>query len=179
MRAVEPALFAPLTEGERLAALRVLTEDNRLASMAKVGRYRVIAVEPFAAKAHSERAGRRMARVLVYDYAAERAVEACVDLDGEALVQLSINRTQPLLAREEEAAAIAAALDDERVKRKLALGDVPQATMHYWGRRDTELAYSRRSAAVIFGQTDSAPSLVAVVDLIDGIVTEVVASEQW
>jgi hypothetical protein len=51
--------------------------------------------------------------------------------------------------------------------------------MHYWGRRDTELAYSRRSAAVIFGQTDSAPSLVAVVDLIDGIVTEVVASEQW
>ena len=32
----DPSLFAALTEGERAEALRLLTEDKRLANMAKV-----------------------------------------------------------------------------------------------------------------------------------------------
>src|SRR5690349_4746577 len=42
LREVDPALFEALSEGERAAALRILTEDRRLANMAKVARYRVI-----------------------------------------------------------------------------------------------------------------------------------------
>src|SRR5574342_25674 len=41
-----PELFEPLTEGERAEAQRLLIEDRRLATMAKVGRYRVVAAEP-------------------------------------------------------------------------------------------------------------------------------------
>ena len=48
--AADPALFEPLCEGERADALRVMTEDRRLATMAKVARYRVTAVEPLVVK---------------------------------------------------------------------------------------------------------------------------------
>ena len=65
------------------------------------------------------------------------------------------------------------------MKRELALGDQPQAAMHYWSKRDTELAYNRRRAAVIFGQPGERPSMVAVVDLIDRQVVEVVPAAQW
>jgi hypothetical protein len=51
--------------------------------------------------------------------------------------------------------------------------------MHYWSRRDTDIAYRRRSAAVLFGQSGARPSLVAVVDLLDSQVTELVPGEQW
>jgi hypothetical protein len=74
---------------------------------------------------------------------------------------------------------VSIALRDERVKRELVLGDQPQAAMHYWSRRDTDLAYSRRSAAVLFGQPGERPTMVAVVDLIDRQVTEVVSADQW
>ena len=47
------------------------------------------------------------------------------------------------------------------------MGDVPQATLHYWGRTPSDLAYARRSAAVVFGRADGHASLVAVVDLLD------------
>src|SRR5688500_2897883 len=44
--AADPSLFAPLTPGEIADALRTLTEDRRVATMAKIGRYRVVASEP-------------------------------------------------------------------------------------------------------------------------------------
>src|SRR5688572_23604614 len=59
---VEVALFAPLTEGERADALRCLLEDERLRGLAKVGRYRVITVEPLVVKPPAALAGRRLAR---------------------------------------------------------------------------------------------------------------------
>ena len=70
-------------------------------------------------------------------------------------------------------------LSDDRVRAKLALGDGPQSTMHYWGRNDQDLAFARRSAAVVFGRADGQSSLVVVVDLIDNTVTQVVPAEQW
>ncbi len=176
---VDPALFDPLTEGERADALRVLTEDRRLATMAKVARYRVVAVEPLVVKPPSELFGRRVARVVAYDYAADRCVDALVDLDHGAVAALQIDEKQPMLGREEEVQAVAAALADERVKRELGLSDEPLAAMHYWSRRDVEIASSRRSAAVVFGQPGARPTLVAVVDLTGGQVTEVVPAEQW
>jgi hypothetical protein len=84
-----------------------------------------------------------------------------------------------MLAREEEAAAVSIALRDERIKSNLGLGDEPQAALHYWSTREADISYRRRSAAVLFGQPGSRPSLVAVVDLLDSEVIEVVPAEHW
>lgn len=175
----DPQLFAPLSEGERADALRIMIEDRRLAPMAAVGRYRVIAVEPLVVKEPPEIAEHRLARVVAYDYSTDRSVHACVDLDQASVCDLQLGAIQPMLAREEEAAAIAIALADERIKSRLGLGDEPQAAMHYWSTRESDIPYRRRSAAVLFGQVGSRPSLVAVVDLLDGAVIEVVPADQW
>ncbi len=176
---VDPELFCALTAGERADALRVLVEDKRVAQMAKVGRYRVTLIEPVTVKPPEPLAGRRLARVVVFDYASDRCVDACVDLDKSAVAHLRISRAQPMLSRDEEATAIHIALDDERVKAQLALGDGPLVALHYWSNDDTDLAFARRSAAVLFGPGNSRPSLVAVVDLIDNQVTDVVPASRW
>jgi hypothetical protein len=176
---VEPELFLPLTEGERAEVLRVLLEDIRLSSMASVGRYRVIAVEPLAVKPPHGLSGHRLARVVIYDYASDRSVDACVDLDHGRVAFLNLSRAQPMLAREEEATAISIALSDERVKEQLSLGEEPQVAMHYWSKDNASLSFARRSAAVVFGRPDSSPSLIAVVDLLDNLVSEIVPATQW
>jgi hypothetical protein len=175
----DPTLFTPLTPGEIADALRTLTEDRRVGSMAKVGRYRVIASEPLVVKPPHWMAGHRLARVVIYDYAADRCVDACVDLDAGIVAHLDVTQSQPMLSRDEEAMAIGVALSDDRVRGQLALGDEPMVAMHYWGRREAELAYARRSAAVVFGRPGGHPSLVAVVDLLDNLVTDVVPAAQW
>lgn len=175
----DPALFDPLTPGETADALRTLIEDKRVSSMAKVGRYRVICTEPLVVKPPHWMAGHRLARVVAYDYAADRAVDACVDLDAGVVAHLEISKGQPMLSRDEEAIAISISLSDERVRSELEMGDTAQSVMHYWGRTERELAYARRSAAVIFGRTGGHASLIAVVDLIDQQVTQVVPAEKW
>ncbi len=175
----DPALFDPLTPGETADALRTLIEDRRVSSMAKVGRYRVICTEPLVVKPPHWMAGHRLARVVAYDYAADRAVDACVDLDAGVVAHLELNKGQPMLSRDEEAIAISVAMSDERVRGKLELGDTAQSVMHYWGRSPNELAYARRSAAVIFGRAAGHASLIAVVDLIDQQVTQLVPAELW
>lgn len=179
LKLVDPTLFDPLTEGERADALRTFTEDRRLAQMAKVARYRVIAVEPLVVKPPHPLFGRRAARVVAYDYATDRSVEAAVDLDAGAVVHLAIGTAQPMLSRDEEAAAAAIALADERVKRELALGDQPLAAMHYWSKRDHDPAFQRRCAAVLFGQPGARASWVVVVDLVGGQVVELCPAAQW
>jgi hypothetical protein len=175
----DAALFAPLTEGERAEALRLLTEDARTAGMANVGRYRVIAVEPLAIKAPVDLSSHRLARAVVYDYSSERSVDACIDLDTGKVIHLKTARTQPMLAHDEETTAIAIALADEQVKSKLAPGEEPQVAMHYWSHSDTSLAYTRRAAAVLFGQPGRGTSLIAVVDLLDNLVCEIVPAAEW
>lgn len=172
-------LFAPLTPGEVADAVRTLTEDRRVAGMAKVGRYRVIATEPLVVKPPHWMAGHRLARVVVYDYAADRCVDACVDLDAGVVAHLDINKAQPMLSREEESVAISVAVLDERVREKLAMGDEPLLAMHYWGKDPSDLAYARRSAAVVFGRQGGHPSVVAVVDLLDSSVSTVVPAAEW
>jgi len=175
----DPTLFDPLTPGEIADALRTLTEDRRLSSMAKVGRYRVICTEPLVVKPPHWMAGHRLVRVVVYDYAADRAVEACVDLDAGVVAHLELTRGQPMLSRDEEALAVSIAMVDDRVRAKLTFGDVPQSTLHYWGRTTEDLAYARRSAAVVFGRPDGHASVVAIVDLLENTVTQVVPAEMW
>jgi hypothetical protein len=177
--AADPSLFDPLTAGEIADALRTLTEDRRLSSMAKVGRYRVICTEPLVVKPPHWMAGHRLVRVVAYDYAADRCVDACVDLDAGVVAHLELTKGQPMLSRDEEAHAVSIAMVDDRVREKLSLGDVPQITMHYWGRTQNDIAFERRSAAVVFGRSDGHSSLVAVVDLVDGQVTQVVPAELW
>src|SRR5216110_681857 len=128
----DPALFDPLTPGEVADALRTLTEDRRLSSMAKVGRYRVICTEPLVVKPPHWMAGHRLARVVAYDYAADRTVDACVDLDAGVVAHLELTKAQPMLSRDEEALAVSIAMADDRVRSKLELGDTAQSVMHYW-----------------------------------------------
>jgi hypothetical protein len=175
----DPSLFDPLTPGETADALRTLIEDRRLSSMAKVGRYRVICTEPLVVKPPHELARHRLARVVAYDYSADRAVDATIDLDAGKVAHLELTRGQPMLSREEEALAVSIAVTDARVRDKLQMGDGPQSTMHYWGRTPNDLAFARRSAAVIFGRGGGHASLIAVVDLIDQQVTQVVPAELW
>jgi hypothetical protein len=87
----DPRLFEPLSEGERADAIRTLLEDERLREMAKVGRYRVITVEPLVTKPPDPVAGRRLARAVIYDYAADRCVDVCVDLDRGAVCHVSFS----------------------------------------------------------------------------------------
>ncbi|HEY0476201.1 MAG TPA: hypothetical protein VGD37_01680 [Kofleriaceae bacterium] len=175
----DPTLFDPLTPGEIADALRTLTEDRRLSSMAKVGRYRVICTEPLVVKPPHWMAGHRLARVVAYDYAADRTVDACIDLDAGVVAHLELTRAQPMLSRDEEALAVSIAMVDDRVREQLTLGDVPQSTLHYWGRTADDLAFARRSAAVVFGRADGHASVVAVVDLLENLVTRVVPAERW
>jgi hypothetical protein len=175
----DPTLFAPLTPGEVADALRTLTEDRRVNGMAKVGRYRVIATEPLVVKPPHWMAGHRLARVVIYDYAADRCVDATVDLDAGVVAHLDVTNSQPMLSREEEAIAITVAITDERVRARVSLGEEPQVAMHYWAKDPGELAYGRRSAAVIFGRTGGPPSVVAVVDLLDNVVSNVTPAGQW
>lgn len=181
--AADPALFDPLTPGEVADALRKLTEDKRLSAMAQVGRYRVICTEPLVVKPPHWLAGHRLVRVVAYDYASDRCVDACIDLDaktpGESVAHLELTKSQPMLSPDEEALAISIAMSDERIRSKLAIGEGPQATLHYWGRNPADLAYARRSAAVTFGRSDGHSTLVAVVDLLDNQVTQVVPAELW
>jgi hypothetical protein len=175
----DPALFDPLTAGEVADALRTLTEDRRMTGMAKVGRYRVICSEPLVVKPPHWMAGHRLARVVAFDYSNNRSVDACVDLDAGVVAHLELGKGQPMLSREEEALAQSIALADLRVREKLAMSDEPITTMHYWGRTAADLAYARRSAAVLFGRQDGHASLVVVVDLLDQAVTQIVPAEQW
>lgn len=175
--AADPTLFDPLTHGEIADALRTLTEDRRLSSMAKVGRYRVIVTEPLVVKPPHWMAGHRLARVVAYDYATDRTVDACVDLDAGVVAHLELTKAQPMLSRDEEALAVSIAMTDERVRSKLTLGESPQSTMHYWGRNAVDLSFERRSAAVIFGRANGHSTLVAIVDLLDNLVTQVVPAE--
>jgi hypothetical protein len=175
----DPTLFAPLTPGEVADALRTLTEDRRVNGMAKVGRYRVIATEPLVVKPPHWMAGHRLARVVIYDYAADRCVDATVDLDAGVVAHLDVTTSQPMLSREEEAMAISVAITDERVRARVSLGEEPQVAMHYWAKDSGDLAFGRRSAAVIFGRPGGHPSVVAVVDLLDNVVTTVTPAGQW
>lgn len=175
----DPALFDPLTPGEVADALRTLTEDRRLATTAKVGRYRVICAEPLVVKPPHWMAGHRLARLVAYDYAQDRTVDACVDLDAGVVSHLELNRSQPMLSRDEEQLAIEIAMSDPRVNEKLHMGELPQATLHYWGRTANDLSFARRSAAVVFGRADGHASVIAVVDLLDQLVMQVVPAEAW
>jgi Cu2+-containing amine oxidase len=175
--ASDPTLFDPLTPGEVADALRTLTEDRRLGSMAKVGRYRVICTEPLVVKPPHWMAGHRLARVVAYDYATDRCVDACIDLDAGVVAHLELTRAQPMLSTDEEAMAVSISMADERVRSKLTLGELPQSTLHYWGRSPKDLAFARRSAAVVFGRPDGHATVVAIVDLLDSQVTQVVPAE--
>jgi hypothetical protein len=179
VRLADPQLFAPLTEGERADAIRCLLEDERLRGLAKVGRYRVITVEPLVVKPPEPLSGRRLARLVVYDYASDKCVDACVDLDRGAVCHVSTSTAQPMLSRDEEAEAIAIADADVKVTMARAPGTIAISAMHYWSLRGTDFAYKRRSAAVLYGVPGARPSLVAVVSLVDRDVVAVVPAEQW
>jgi Cu2+-containing amine oxidase len=175
----DPLLFAPLSEGERADAIRCLLEDERLRGVAKVGRYRVITVEPLVVKPPEPLAGRRLARLVVYDYASDRCVDACVDLDRGAVCHVSTSTAQPMLSRDEEADAVAIADADVRVVEARGIAAQATCALHYWSLRVMDFAYKRRSAAVIYAPPGGRPTVVAVVSLVDREVVAIVPAEKW
>jgi len=179
LRYADPELFLSLTEGERADALRLMTEEKKLSTMAKVGRYRVVAVEPLVLKPPHERAGHRCARVIVFDYASDARVEASVDLDVSKVFYASSSKAQPMLAPTEEADAVRIASASGDVRERLTMGEQAVGVMHYWSRTPADMSFRRRSAAVLFGVPGNPASVVAVVDLIDGVVMDVVSADRW
>jgi hypothetical protein len=176
----DPSLFLPLTDGERADALRVLLDDARLRPMANVGRYRVISAEPMVVKPPDPMSGRRLARVVIYDYAGDRCVESYVDLDSGTIASLNQTHAQPMLAPDEEEQAVACALADKRVAEAVVAGSQALAVYQYWSKRQSDLAHHRRSAAVVLGRPRAAqPSLVVVVDIADNVVTDVILGDRW
>jgi hypothetical protein len=158
-------------EGEE--ALRILLDDDMMHSIARIGRFCVLANETVVVEPPDPLAGHRMAHIDLVDYARDRAVKATVDLELGGVSSLSCAPAASTLAPQEEAEALAVALADRRVSGGINLGDEPQAIMH------TGDACGHRSAAVLFGLARAQPTLVAVVDLARRQVTRVVPADRW
>jgi hypothetical protein len=159
--------------GQRAAALRILLDDEMMRSIARIGRFRVLATQTTVAQPPDPLAGHRLAWIDLVDYERDRSVKACVDLDRGDVTSLRCAPGEHRLDPVEEAEALDVALADRRVADGLALGDLPQAILHV-GAGETH-----RTAAVLFGMPRQSPSLVAVVDLARSVVTRVVPAERW
>jgi hypothetical protein len=152
---------------DRASALRILMDDGMMRGIARIGCFRVLTNEPAEPPT-----GRRLFAIDLVDYASDRSVHACVDLDRRGVASLACTPAEPRLAPEEEADALAVALADRRVAGGINLGDEPQSIVHVD-------AHPHRAAAILFGAQRSSPSLVAVVDLARRTVTKVVPAERW
>lgn len=158
---------------ENAAALRILLDDEMMRSIARIGRFRVLANQTVVAEPPDPLAGHRLAWIDLVDYERDRSVKACVDLDRGDVASLRCAPGEHRLAPAEEAEALDVALADRRVAGSLSLGDLPQAILHV-GASD-----AHRTAAVLFGCKGASPSIVAVVDLARSVVTRVVPAERW
>lgn len=152
---------------ERDEALRILLDDEMMRTIARIGRFRVLAHETVVAEPPDPLAGHRLALIDIVDYSSDRSVRATVDLDRGGVATLRCAPAEQRLAPEEQAEALAVALADRRVAGGLVLGDTPQAIVH--------VGCAHRSAAVHFGQVgkQKGASLVAIVDLARSVVTRV------
>jgi hypothetical protein len=158
-------------DADREVALRILLGDEMMSSIARTGRFRVVAHETQVAAPPDPLAGHRLAWLDLVDYERDRSLRACVDLDRGGVASLRWAPAEPRLAPEEEADALEVALADRRVAGGIALGDAPQVIVHAGKHVD-----EHRSAAVVFGDGGtrrSPPSLIAVVDLWLRVVTRV------
>ena len=169
-------LFQPLTPGEKAMATRVLLEDPRVASMAKVGRYQVISAEPWVPKLKKSKP-KRAAKLVVYDYALNKTIQAFIDIENIKIDKLIQNSSQPMLSKEEECKAIKIASSDSQIASALAKDESLQAVLHYWSSKESEQSYNQRSAALVFG--DKEPTLVAIVNLNNASVIDVVPAHKW
>jgi hypothetical protein len=146
-------------------ALRILLDHDMMRSIARIGRFRVLANQTVVAEPPDPLAGHRLALIDIVDYSCDRNVRACVDLDRGGVASLRCAPAEPRLAPEEQAEALAVALADRRVAVGISLGDTPQAIVH--------IAQPHRAAKVVFGAKQKTPSLVAIVDLARNVVTRV------
>jgi hypothetical protein len=153
---------------ERESALKILMDDDMMRGIARIGCFRVLTNEPLPGPP----SGRRLFGIDLVDYASDRSVQACVDLDRRGVASLHCAQAGDRLAPEEEADALTVALADRRVASSIVLGDAPQSIVHVDAR-------PHRAAAILFGTPRSTPSLVAVVDLARRTVTKVVRADRW
>jgi hypothetical protein len=153
-------------EAER--ALGILLGDEMMRGIARGGRFRVCSNQALTAPLP----GRRLRGIDLVDYASDRAVTACVDLDRGGVEALRCAPAEARLAPAEEDEALEVALADRRVAAGIALGDQPQSIVHAG-------SGGHRAAAVTFGTPRCAPSLVAIVDLARRTVTRVGPADAW
>src|SRR5688572_29170031 len=91
---------------EHDAALRILLDDEMMSSIARTGRFRVVARKTEVAEPGGPLAGHRLAWIDLVDYERDRSVLACVDLDRRGVASLRCEPAEPRLAPEEEAEAL-------------------------------------------------------------------------
>jgi hypothetical protein len=155
-------------------ALHILLADEMMKSIARGGCYRVRVNDRLGVESPDPLAGRRLRFIDLVDYASDREVTACVDLDRSSLTSLRCRPAEARLAPAEEADALTVALADRRVAAGIALGDQPQSIVRVGG---AGAEPHHRSAAVTFGAARSTPSLVAIVDLARRSVTKILPHE--
>ena len=125
---------------DRATALRILMDDDMMRGIARICCFRVLANALVA----DSPSGRRLYGIELVDYASDRNVRACVDLDRRGVASLRCAQAEPRLAPEEEADALTVALADRRVASGITLGDAPQSIVHVD-------AHPHRAAAILFG----------------------------
>ena len=148
-------------------ALAILLANDMMRRIARSGRHRVRANRPLVVEPPDPLAGKKLRFLEVVDYASDRMVTACIDLDEGCVALFRCATADTLLGPAEEDDAIGVALADRRVAAGISLGDCPQSII----RVD---AHPHRSAEITFGTPRRAPSLVAVVDLARMAVTRII-----
>jgi len=120
----------PLTSEEKVIAERVAKADSHVGELLGTGRQRLIYVEFLALKPEDEQKTRetpgrpiqigRHAEVLLYRYDGDLGVRAVVDLEKQAVKEVSrVDGEQVPLTSEDVAEALELALQNERLRTKL------------------------------------------------------------
>jgi hypothetical protein len=165
--------MARAVRDEAEQALEILLADEMMRSIAKSSCYRVRMNDRLAVEPPDPLAGRRLRLIDIVDYASDRTVTACVDLDRGSVASLRRAPAEASLAPSEEDDALSVALADRRVAAGIALGDRPQSIVRVGAHGEPH----HRSAAITFGPEPTTPSLVAIVDLARRAVTKIVPAD--
>jgi Cu2+-containing amine oxidase len=178
-RTDDPAPFDPLREEEASRAIN-LTLSNATLAEERSDRTRVIGASLYTEKSFRDAEEvPRMSEVWVYDYEANTAIRALVDLDAGDLQSWSSRDVQPPLTAEEIDHAGSLALEDERVRERLEERgldpDEVQGTARLWTGSSEAACPENRCALVGFEDgTDWVHEFAVLVDLVDDSVRDIV-----
>lgn len=174
----DPAPFDPLTEEERSQAVE-LALANASVDAELSNRSTVVGASLYTDKAFAdEDEWPRVAEVWIYDYEANHALRATVDLDDERVTDAGPEPVQPPLATSEIERAGELALDDERVRERLEDAGTPPAeasgTARLWtGTAETACPEHRCALVAFHDGARDVHRFAVLVDLVTASVRDV------